>query len=436
MESSTSEKDVKKSVLLVSSVFPPQIGGRSEKVVSRAKLFARSGWQVNVLSPEIGANERQDPASIPDEPGITVHRTPYFFKSRWSSLRHDKDRKLEVEAGRLGRLPDIVHLHKGYVRWFPYAITRGVRLARESDVILTMSNPVAAHLIGLVISKWTGIPWVAEFRDPLVGYAYSMRGPEVLNRVLESRIIHSADHIFQFQDFVPEPIYDRYPGLPRSKFTVVPYAGYNPEDFENFNFDENIEVGDNKELRFSYTGTFYGETITPIPFFKGLKGFLSKEKRDIRAVFAGDWGEGYQQLVSDLGLGDSVEYMGYLTRSQCMRLWEKSHVLLLILGPEPDNVERIPSKFWDYLATGRPILALVHPSGKVARIVREQRLGFVADTGDPVSVSIALEAIWRAHAEGKLTPQPTDQFLASVDRTSIDKLIVDILEKTSRWHSD
>ena len=33
------------------------------------------------------------------------------------------------------------------------------------DVLYSTSSPVSAHLVALLVSRATGIPWVADFRD-------------------------------------------------------------------------------------------------------------------------------------------------------------------------------------------------------------------------------------------------------------------------------
>lgn len=424
----------KKRVLLVADAFPPQLGGRSEKVASKAKYFSRYGWEVVVLAPALASDDQQDAGLLYEDTNISVYRTPYLFRHQWPSLKHNKGRLIDVQKDGWLRLVDFLAIPRGYIRWLPCAIRAGVRLGCMANVIFTMSNPVALHIIGFILSQWTGKPWVAEFRDPLVGYAYSRRGPEWINRRLESLVVHNADRIIRLQDFVPDPICIRYPDVSVDKFAVIPFVGYDPDDFVASGLPLASQT-DAAVLQVAYTGSFYGDTITPISFLKGFRRFLSEtsiSSASFRVVFAGDWDAPYDQTLNDLGLQGYVKYLGYLTRQECINLWQTSHVLLLILGKERDNLMRIPSKFWDYLGARRSILALVHPDGRVAQVVREQRLGFVADPEDDASITATLREMWQAHQRGTLKPQPSAKFLARATRASSEKMVIDVMNELVR----
>jgi glycosyltransferase involved in cell wall biosynthesis len=419
---------------LISDAFPPQLGGRSEKVATRAKYLARYGWKVMVLAPALPAasDDAGSDTAPPPPSGVEVCRTPYLFKRRWPSLKHNKDRKIEASlGGRSTRLLDLVALPRGYIRWLPFAITKGVRLARQADVVLSMNNPVTLHIIGWIVSRWARKPWVVEFRDPLVGYAYSKRGPEWINRRLESLIVRTADRVLQIQDFVPDPISARYGDLDPNRFVVIPSVGYDPDDFGHVT----PGAAETQGLQIAYTGSFYGETITPVPFLNGLKEFISQSAippASLRALFAGDWETRYDDLIRELQLEPYVQHLGYLSRQDCLALWQESQALLLLLGKEEDNLARIPSKFWDYLGARRSMLALVHPEGRAARVVREERLGFVADAEDTQAIAGALEEVWQAYRAGRLRPAPTAAFLAQATRAHSEKMVAATMDELVR----
>jgi hypothetical protein len=54
--------------------------------------------------------------------------------------------------------------------WFPLAARRGYALCREvrPDLIYSTGGASSAHLAAGMIARRTGLPWVAEFQDPLV----------------------------------------------------------------------------------------------------------------------------------------------------------------------------------------------------------------------------------------------------------------------------
>jgi hypothetical protein len=422
-----------KRVLLVSAVFPPQLGGASEKMAKRVKYFSRFGWHTTVLVPAIPPDSSSDRTLLKEieNANVEIHRTKYFFQAQWPSLRHDKNRIKEFYGSKLERILDMLFVPKGFVRWLPFALHTGKRLASSVDVILTMNNPITLHFIGYILHKLTGKPWVAEIRDPIVKYAYGRRGPEKLNYWLESLIINNAKVVIQREDGTPDSISCRYPDLPASKFVVIPYAGFDPDDFVLQEIKKPKEFSD-ETLVISYTGSLYGNTITPAPLLRGLRRFLSVTNippGSLCVVFAGDWDTRYDQTIQDLGLQEIVEYRGRLTRPECIDLWWRSQVLLLILGKEEDNLLRVPSKFWDYLGAGRSMLALVHPEGRVANLVYEQQLGFVADPENEDDIVSILERIWQAHQQGTLKPKPSPLFLSQATRANSEKMVIDVFNQ-------
>lgn len=432
-----------KRVLLVVDAFPPQLGGRAERMAYRARYLASHGWQVVVLAPATTAMGQQAAltACSPDtaggaervqpDRGISVYRTTYLFKDRWPSLKHNVGRRLDVQQGGLPRIVDFLAVPRGYIRWLPYAIVEGRKLASSVDVLLTVNNPVMLHLVGLILSRWTGKPWAAEFRDPLVGYAYSRRGPEWVNRRLESLTVHEADCIIRLRDFCPDPMEERYPDMLPDKFVTIPFSGYDPDAF-NASTLHAYQHKDGEPLQIAYTGSFYGDSITPIPFFRGLKQFLEGSeagRQSVRIVFAGDWDAQYDRVLVDWGLDDCVVYAGYLTRQECLNLYQESHLLLIVLGMEQDNRMRIPSKFWDYLAARRSMLALVQTDSLLARLVKEEEMGFVADGSDKAAIAATLDEIWQAYCRGSLAPRPSAEFLAQTTRTRSEKVILDTLNR-------
>jgi len=290
-------------VLLISAIFPPQMGGTSEKMAKRAKYFSRFGWQTVVLAPAIPPNTELDEGLLDELADTEIHRTTYLFQSIWPSLRHDKNRSMDVNESTAPGLFDLLFVPKGYLRWMPSALREGVRLAHSVDVLLTMNNPVTLHLTGLVLHKLTGKPWVAEIRDPIVSYAYGRRGPERLNRLLEKTIVRQADAIVQRGDGTPEDISLRFPHA-QSKFTTIPYAGFESDDFADTP-DISEAVQPDAQVVISYTGSFYGDTISPVPFLKGLDQLISQKALtpvSLRVYFAGDWDSQFDLTVDELGL--------------------------------------------------------------------------------------------------------------------------------------
>ena len=393
-------------LLLISGVFPPLPHGGASQMGQRVKYLARAGWEVDVLTPEIppGANVDADPV-LPD--GVTVHRTNFLFQSSRPSLRHDKERSTIARG--LGGLGDLLSVPGGYLRWLPSAIRAGKALAREADAILSANNPITTHAVARSVARSSQTPWIAELRDPIAGYRHSHRGPEAMNQWFERQVVRRAHGVVQWGDFIPEPVGDRYPEF-AEKFLVIPYSGYDADDY--CGYQHSAPAGG--PLQICYTGSFYGDHITPTPFLKALARYLNKQDaRSIGVTLAGDWSPEYDEIVREHGLDDVVGHVGRVSKQACIDLWRQSHVLLLILSGEGDDVNRIPSKFWDYVGARATILALVAPEGRLANLVRSEGLGIVAAPTDVEAIEGALAELVDRHRRRVLSPEPSAEFLNS-----------------------
>lgn len=414
-------------VLLITNTFPPKRGNSSEKMGTRVRFLYQYGWQTRVLTPELSSVAESDEGLLANLPSVEVHRTSYLFKKQLPSLK--KARGLFVTGDKESWL-DYVYLPSGYVRWLPFAVHAGSRLASDVDVILSFNNPTMIHVIAYLVSRLARKPWVAGLRDPISGYHFNRRGPEMFNRFVENLVAKSAERVVQWGDFVVEPMSERHPERPSERFVVIPYTGYNPEDF--------VEVDPRPPawqlpLKIAYTGSFYTGSITPEPILRAVGMLVQQGKiapTDIGLTFAGDWDEAYSQLVQALGLTNSVHYLGFISRRACLELWSQSHVLLVILGENFDSIHRFPAKFWEYVGARRYILALVPPAGRLAELVQQEHLGLVAPPHDEERIAEALLVLLKNLKQGQLIPRPAEAFLyEKANRAYGEQVLAEVLEQ-------
>jgi glycosyltransferase involved in cell wall biosynthesis len=94
----------------------------------------------------------------------------------------------------------------------------------------------------------------------------------------------------------------------------------------------------------------------------------------------------------------TIRLLDFVPQSEALRFMEESDVLLL---PWADRFN-IPGKLFEYLATGKPILALCYPDSDVAQVIRETAAGWCVNPDDLVAVGRALTEI---HALGGKYPR-------------------------------
>jgi len=418
---------------MITDSFPPDISGRAVQMTKRVKYLYKFGWETEVLTPRISNKKKVDVSLLKEIPyPVNIYRTRYILEGLLPSLKYNKLFMYSLKKNFYSRIKQLLFVPKGYIRWIPMAIIKGLSIIsqRKIKIIYTMNNPVALHLIGYILKKITGKPWVAEFRDPWYGYEYNTKGPEIINKILEREVVKYADRILLYTGYKINEKYffNNYPDIPKDKFIKLPYLGYDPEDFINIK----INKKKNKKLNIFYAGSFYGGESTPLYFLKGLENFIKSKSisdQNIEVIFAGDWCDEYTRFVKRLGLEDEniVKIKGYISRQKCIDGYINADLLLLIIGKEGGN-ECVPSKFWDYVGAQKPILALVPPNGKVAEIINKENLGIVVPSTDIFKISKALELFFEKFSQGTLNYCASAKFLESITREKSERRFVEVLD--------
>jgi glycosyltransferase involved in cell wall biosynthesis len=166
-------------------------------------------------------------------------------------------------------------------------------------------------------------------------------------------------------------------------------------DFDDF---AGLEYRPAERFRITHTGSFFGKR-DPRPFLQAFRD----ANLDAVVRFVGDFRSSDREWAESLDLGDRLELVGYLSRTESLRLQRDSEALLLLV-PEAGGRGKgvLSGKVFEYLAAGRPILAVVPPDGVAAELVRETAAGVVVAPDDVDGMRDALVAMHAQFANGGL----------------------------------
>ena len=276
----------------------------------------------------------------------------------------------------------------------PTAVPAAIRIVRNEgiDAVITTSPPYSMNLIGASVKRLTGIPWVADLRDAVLGNAdrrfdkTSVRAKEKTLESVVKLIARSADGVVAVSD----PIADEVRRFdPSGEVRVIP----NGCDFDDF---AGLEYQAGERFRITHTGSFFGQR-NPRAFLSAL---ASTGLEDVVARFVGDFRSADREWVETLGLGDRLELLPYVPHRRALELQRDSEANLLLLPEAAGRGRVVPSgKIFEYLAAERPILAAVPPDGAAAELVRETGAGIVVAPDDERGLRealLGLHARWRA----------------------------------------
>ena len=397
--------------LIVSYYFPPAGGGGVQRVLKLCKHLPAFGWDVDVLAPDDPKWVAHDPGLAAEIPaGTVVHRARYRGPS---DERPAADvlagaeglRGVATRAGLYGRqllVPD------PRVVWVPDAARAAVRIVRErsASVVLTTSPPSSAHMIGNVVARRTGVPWIADLRDSWLANPhrrYDRRSVRAKRAVLETMARRTFARVSAVTA-VTETIADEARALaPAGTPSAVISNGC---DFDEF---AGLEHTPSDRLRILHAGFFFG-VRSPRPFLEALARLLADrpELRDvIEARFVGGFRTADRQWAESLGLGAALRIDGFLPHDQALAAMKGADALLLLIPRAGGlGLSVLSGKLFEYLAAERPVLALVPPEGIAADLLRSTGFARIADPDDVGAIRAQLEDLVEAWRAGDLGDRP------------------------------
>ena len=303
-------------------------------------------------------------------------------------------------------LTEVVPPDSHLVSWVPSALAAVLRRRRRApiDCLITSGPPHSAHLIGLALAP-RGVPWLADFRDgwrfePLRG-DWPTRAQDRLDAWLERRVATAADVVVG----ATSPIADDFSAR------LGADAHWVSNGFEAAAPDPHpASDGDPGWRTLVHTGTLSGPRgRDPRPLLAALRAFNSAQPDAaprIRLVLAGRSSVEDERLIAEEAMGPVVRHVGLLSREGSLALQRDADALLLLTGRHRSEAT---GKLFEYLASGRPIIALARDN-EAERIVRETHTGVTVDGGDPTAIRAVLQALVDGTLARSYAPRGLDRF--------------------------
>jgi glycosyltransferase involved in cell wall biosynthesis len=426
--------------------FPPMGESGVLRTAKFVKYLPCHGWKAAVLTgdPEhdgLNLLDRSLLAEVPQE--TEVLRVPYWNPGRRLTGILSRRRAggqgaagalvsptESPEAGSVGivrralrNVRTWLHAPVGdiYFYWARRARRPALDLARRSGarVIYVSVSPYTSGLLGLWLKRRTGLPLVVDFRDP-----WTLFAPETahglrfrMNRHYERAVLRGADAVIcnhrpMLEDF------ERIEPRCRGRCEVIT-NGYDPEDFR----DSPPPVSNAEMLHVGYA---WGRSPQPV-----LRALAALRERGavppkFRLRFLGGLPASSLGLVGQLELSDLVVVEPRVEHADAVRAMRSAGRLLLLLVGGRAGARWYPSKVFEYLAAGRPVIC-VSPEGIAADLVRESGLGRVLVPQDSEALQAEL-AVSPAEA-GASGGRPEDGFLSRFDRRELTARLAAVFDR-------
>jgi len=385
-----------KNVLMITYHFPPLSGSGVFRSLKFAKYLPQFGWDPIVLGADRArADWRYVDQSLLDEipDSVDVIRIADPVGSlQDTSLMEKKGSLLPFLHEILECDPEAEALFSSFLQSrtgtmemlvFPctallwaYQVVQYIEQnldIRNIQAVYTSSDPYSAPLVGHYLKRKYGLPWLADYRDPWTGdpaLGSDLDRPRNdLLYHLESILLEQADCNMTVSQEAVEDYVKRF-GIAREKMISIT-NGYDEADY----VDLKIPTKRLSHFTINYSGLLHvGRSIDAV--LEALQQLGDEGSIDLDCVrfrIVGDSRQYEPKAVArKFGLGSIMIETGYISHKEALQTNLESSLLLLLVGGDDEQYKQIyTGKFFDYLRSGRPILALGPKDGAVDRTLRE-----------------------------------------------------------------
>jgi glycosyltransferase involved in cell wall biosynthesis len=399
-----------KRVLMFSYYFPPMGGVEVQRVTRFVRHLPEFGWEPIVITSKGGHWNTYDEsllAGLPEgvdivrfravnHPGI-VHRTRLLEEgvNAWRAFQGSRKlgdrfrRRLEAYDRKHLCFPDEMNWWAANVRLYFGSLIRKFR----PDVIWSTGPPWSNLLLSHKLGRNTGIPAVADIRDPWSWHPQCFWS-SARHQCLERQVLTAHSHIVTVTEGFRSRYLQLYPEVVGRIYLIR--NGYEDADLE-------IPRTTFSPVKIHYLGSLTAGNLEDVRkrtiflFLKALRRLRQEGTPGvdtIRVKVAGRNVMASQKLVDTFGLNDQVHIMGTLPHHEARRLREEADVLLLIdmLYDNRDSTF-IALKVYEYLAANRPILALLPEGSEAGEIICRAKRGVVCRVDDVEDIAKGITRI-------------------------------------------
>lgn len=415
-----------KRVLIISYYWPPTGGSGVQRWVKFAKYLPSEGWQPVIYTPENPEQLAVDhtlETEIPAEVEvIKTHITePYELYKKFLRKSGHSNEVVEVNpvnAQNKSFLQKAAMWVRGNLfrpdprcLWISPSVKFLKKYLEEHpvDLIVSTGPPQSMHLIGRRLALETGLPWIADFRDPWTKIFYfkhlSMtRSTERWHKKMEKKVLDDASVVVAVSPLVQQ----EFQAMTQTPVELIT-NGFDVCDIPSERYQE-ADGGVDKDFVITHTGLFAADG-NPTVLWKVLADKCASDEAFARLLKIKLVGKTDKQILESLesaGLSANLIDMGYQPHAEAIEQQRSASLLILPLRKEPEYKAVLPGKLFEYLASWRPVLGIGQPDGAMSMILNSTKTGVVLDWTDEASISRFIELCWQNHLAGRLTVDDAD----------------------------
>ena len=425
-----------RAVLMIAYLFPPEGAAGATRPLLFARYLPRFGWHPIVVASHPVSYSRYDPDlawAIPPDLEIyrARHTDPWLQLQAWRAKRISKNAHPSTKihsptstnegAGRwswlrslVEQIEPILYHPDRYMTWILSAYLEGSQLLRTQASIKAVwatAGPLSDLVVGYLLSRRFNRPLVVDFRDAwTVGWHPWTESRPSWARRLDHKMMELIFEQASAAIFLHQPMAEAFlsqysASLSEEKVYLIP----NGFDDRQISTRQNVSATSEtprRALRLVYTGTLTFRRVDTL--YQALRVLREEDQvwaSRLQLHLVGEMAAADQDLIKEFELAGQVVAPGIVTRAEARQYQLEADVLLLLMEQFPDGKPgqewMVSSKVFDYLATGKPILAVM-PKNEAWHILRDLGISILAHVEDVAAIVEMLRDLYAAWEKGSL----------------------------------
>lgn len=432
-------------VLIITYYWPPSGGAGVQRWVKFTRYLRDFGWEPVVYipeNPEYPALDATFANDLPEGLEVLKHRIwePY---SIYRKLTGKGDQPINAgfisENGKKGwkdklsiRIRGNLLIPDPRMFWIRPSVRYLSRYLHEHPVqaIVTTGPPHSMHRIGYGIKKqFPGLPWVADFRDPWTNIDFYhelglTRLSDAIHHRMERQVVQSADAVVVVSGGMKE----EFSLLNPNRLVMIP-NGFDTADVQP------TGAAPDQQFTISHIGTM-NAARNPEVIWKAIRQLCDENiffKKDVKIQLIGKVDFSVLESLKHYDLEEKAEKTDYLPHAEAIQRQQSSQVLLLIINNTPNAKGILTGKFFEYIASGRPVLGVGPSDGDAAQVLNETGAGRMIDYEDVETAKKVLLEWYALYQENRLKVATAD--VDKYSRRSLTGKLTELLQELHDKHA-
>lgn len=395
-----------KKVLILTYYFPPAGGAGVQRWLKFVKYMRNFGCEPIVYTAENGEMPVIDESLQKDIPnGITVLKTPIWepydiYKRFIGRKKSDKINASFLSENKKGGIAEKISV---WIRgnffipdarkfWIKPSIKflNGYIQKNNIDYVISSGPPHSMHLMALGLKqKNPTIKWIADFRDPWTNIDFYeklmlSKWADKKHHRQELSVLQNADCVISVGQSMSNEFLELYKnagGKNFEKFKVIT-NGFDEEDISV------QAVEKDKKFSMAHIGTLVKDR-NPQALWKVLSALVKENedfKNQLEIKLVGKVDIFVKEQLETFGLTSFVKKIDYLPHDEVIVEQQRSRVLLLLVNNTKNAKGILTGKFFEYMISGSPILAIAPSNGDLANIMQQTNAGVISDFDDELTL--------------------------------------------------